>query len=315
MSGTPTTAGDYSVNVTVTDSYATSVSSSASASISSAALPVIQSASISSTTGTATQNSAYSQTFTISCSPTDAFHHATWNSLSGDSAGLTLTKNGASATVSGTPTSTGTVKLTGFAYDSYGNYKSATATITINAAPVTYPVLSSATWVNGTATFTQNTAGSTTLTFTLVDPDDGSYSYSTPKLTGNAAAGLTATCDKDGMVISGTPTTAGTAYCDVTISNHAGNKKGLEATITVNAPVEKGKLIPANCSLPQIPEYDGESNHYETLAINLDEDDDGTYTYVWTFNGNGIGYGNMYFGSDHSKPITSGSSVKGADSV
>ena len=136
ISGTPTTAGTLELSVTVTDRYNNKATSSVDISVIAAA-PVISSCSISPTTATATVGSAFSQVFTLTGTPAEAVDHYQWNNISGAAtAGLTLTKGTNTATVSGTPTTACSFTVNGFAYDSYGHYKSATATVTVSAAPI-----------------------------------------------------------------------------------------------------------------------------------------------------------------------------------
>lgn len=203
ISGTPTNAGNVTFTCTVTDSYNHVVSNSATVVISANA-PVIDSASISPSTASATVGSSFSQIFTISATPSDAFDHATWNSLSGATGGLTLTKNGAQATVSGTPTTAGSVTLTGFAYDSYGNYKPATATITISEPAPAH--VTKVTVSVSPSTGTHGVQGTWTATATCDQPDDGTYTYKWD-FNGNAN-GLKGTASGNTYTMTGAPTSA-----------------------------------------------------------------------------------------------------------
>lgn len=120
----------------------------------------------------------------------------------------------------------------------------ATATINIGGAtppPVNPAILTSAAFSPKTASFTQNSnVGTYTNTIVCDASDDGSYTYAAPKLSGNAAAGLTATISGATVTITGTPTTAGTAYCDVTVTDSYATKRGAELSITINAATPTG---------------------------------------------------------------------------
>ncbi|HCK0320626.1 TPA: hypothetical protein NQG77_000248 [Salmonella enterica subsp. enterica serovar Infantis] len=65
------------------------------------------------------------------------------------------------------------------------------------------------------------------------------------------------------------------------------------------APVEKGTIIPANCSFTAPTSFscpNGTSVDYTNgcmIELDLDEEDDGTYTYQWYCNGNGSGVGTL----------------------
>lgn len=178
LSGTPTTSGSITLTVLVIDSYGNKATSSSTVSVVAAA-PVIGSCSISPTTSTATVGTAYSQVFTLTGSPADAVDHYQWNSISGAAtAGLTLTKGTNTATVSGTPTTAGSFSVNGFAYDSYGHYKSATATVSVEAAPVETGTLIPANCsLEQLDAYTAKKAGYVECTVTVDEADDGTYQY------------------------------------------------------------------------------------------------------------------------------------------
>ncbi|EDT6682831.1 hypothetical protein UJ50_001704 [Salmonella enterica subsp. enterica] len=137
LSGTPTTSGSITLTVLVTDSYGNKATNTSTVSIADAA-PVynhLDSVSVSPSTASATAGSSFSQVFTVIPSPSDDGSYTyTWNSVSD---GLSITKNGDTATVSGVPTDAGSVTVSGFATDSYGKQHGASATITVEAATPT----------------------------------------------------------------------------------------------------------------------------------------------------------------------------------
>ncbi|WP_302421305.1 putative Ig domain-containing protein [uncultured Citrobacter sp.] len=181
LSGTPTTSGSITLTVLVTDSYGNKATSSSTVSVAAAA-PVIESCSISPTTSTATVGTAYSQVFTLTGSPSDAVDHYQWNKLSGAATdGLTLSTSAGTAAISGTPTTAGSFTLSGFAYDSQGHYKSATATITVSAAGNPAGTLIPANCSNNVPTTLDVTVGQAftqQVDLTLDGADDGTYQYS-----------------------------------------------------------------------------------------------------------------------------------------
>lgn len=126
LTGTPGTAGPFSIGVTVTDSKGATASKTFTGTIAPPPL-TITSASVSN----ATVGSAVSATFTAS----GGVPPYTWSS-SGLPAGLTLSTAGA---LSGSPTAPGTPSFTATVTDSAGTTASRTVTLTV-ALPPTPPV-------------------------------------------------------------------------------------------------------------------------------------------------------------------------------
>lgn len=313
ISGTPTTAGNLELSVTVTNSFNNKATSSVDVSVIAAA-PVISSCSISPATATATVGSAFSQVFTLTGNPADAVDHYQWNNISGAAtAGLTLTKGTNTATVSGTPTTAGGFTVNGFAYDSYGHYKSATATVTVNAAPVVLtasisPTVSNdyTTGVSSKDTCTVTTNATTPNYVWSVYIDGAKDSTQTAALTGQGTATASLTLNA-GKVHSNC-----WFQCDVTDSA-TGQSATVKSTFNiVAAPVETGTLVPANCSLEQLPAYTAKKAGWVEYTVTVDEADDGTYQYYWYANGNGTGLGNVQ--SESGASITN-TWVKGAGTV
>lgn len=285
INGVPVSAGDYTVNVEVTDSYGATATASDTGAIEEPAAPAIQSASISPKSATATQNASFTQSFTLSCTPADAFASASWNPLTGAADGLTLTKNGANATVSGVPTGSGTATLTGFVYDSYGTYKSASATITINQASPVYPTIQSASVQLTNDTATSGTAFNSTASCICTPADDGSYTYQ--YYFSGSPTGLT--IDSSTGVISGVPNVSVTTTVQVgcTVKDHS--QKAIAATkanLTVNVPTPTGNHISSVGSIS------GTTNPgHPKVGVSYTRDfvappspsDDGTYSYNWYF--------------------------------
>lgn len=138
LSGVPKTSGGFYLTVTVTDSYVNKATDESVIADAASVYNHLNSVSVSS----ATAGSAFNQVFTVIPSPADDGSYSySWNSVS---VGLTIAKNGATATVSGTPTDADNVTGSGFATDSYGKQHGSSTTITVNAAPVQDAVLTSA---------------------------------------------------------------------------------------------------------------------------------------------------------------------------
>src|SRR5437870_2266098 len=201
ISGTPTTAGTYSVTISATNSGGTG-SATLTLTIKPPA-PVITSPA----TATGQVGVAFSYQITATNNPTS--YNAT-----GLPAGLTV--NTSTGLISGTPTTAGTYSVTISATNS-GGTGSATLTLTINPAK---PVITSsltATGQVGVAFSYQITATNNPTSYNATGLPAG--------LTVNTSTGL----------ISGTPTTAGTYTLTITATN-AGGTGSATLTLTIKPP-------------------------------------------------------------------------------
>src|SRR5438477_122300 len=203
ISGTPTTAGTYSVTISATNSSGTG-SATLTLTIKPPP-PVITSA----TTASGTVGVAFSYQITATNNPTS------FNAI-----GLppVLTVNTSTGLISGTPTTACTYTVTLSATNA-GGTGSATLTLTVVNPPP--PVITSATTANGTVGV--------------------AFSYqitATNKPTSFNATGLPAglTVNTTTGVISGTPTTAG-AYTVAISASNAGGTGSATLTLTINNPV------------------------------------------------------------------------------
>jgi hypothetical protein len=201
ISGTPTTSGIFNVTITATNAGGTNAPFTLSLTVTQPK-PVINS----STTATATVNSAFSYTITATNSPTS--YNAT-----GLPSGLTV--NTTTGAISGTPTASGNSSVSLSATNS-GGTGTATLSLTVNGGK---PVITSAT----TATANKGSAFSYTITAT-----NSPTSYSATGL----PAGLTVKTSTG--VISGTPTATGSSTVTIGATNASGTGTAT-LSLTVNA--------------------------------------------------------------------------------
>jgi Putative Ig domain len=127
ISGTPTTAGSFTIPVSVHDSAAPQGSGTASPSLTvgQRAMTIASDA-----PGTATVGTAYSGTVTVS----GGNGTYTWGTVTGLPAGLTASASGATLTISGTPTTPGAATATVTASDTEPTPKTASTTVTITVS-------------------------------------------------------------------------------------------------------------------------------------------------------------------------------------
>ncbi|MGO9573660.1 MAG: beta strand repeat-containing protein [Terriglobales bacterium] len=217
ISGTPATAATSTVTLSASNSGGTG-NATLTLTIK-PAVPVITSA----TTASGTVGSAFSYQITASNTPTS--YGAT-----GLPAGLSV--NSGTGLISGTPATVGTSTVMLSATNS-GGTGSASLTLTIAAAPIPAPVITSATTASGTAgsAFSYQIAASNT---------PSSY----------GATGLPAGLSVNGTsgLISGTPTAAATST--VTLSaNNSGGTGSASLTLTINPAPAAGQLTANPASL------------------------------------------------------------------
>jgi hypothetical protein len=204
ISGTPTTAGTYSVTVTAKDTTGASGSASFNWTINSAVGNTVTVSNPGNQTGTV--GSAAS----LQVSATDSASGQTFSwSATGLPAGLSI--NSSSGLISGTPTTAGTSSVTVTAKDTTGASGSASFSWTINSKAANTVTVSKP----GSQTGTVGTAASVQMSAT----DSASGQTFTWSATG-LPAGLS--INSSSGLISGTPTTAGTSSVTVTATDTTG---------------------------------------------------------------------------------------------
>ncbi|MGC2635841.1 MAG: putative Ig domain-containing protein [Acidobacteriaceae bacterium] len=228
VTGTPTTAGTYSVVVTANDSAGhtqtatLTVTVDAGVSISTTSLPA------------GYVGSAYTQTSLAASGGAGSPYTWTWAAAAGSSLPGGLNFSGAGV-LTGTPTTSGSYSVVITAKDSAGNTGSKTFTITVGGAvSITTTSLLSG---NVNLTYTQTT-------LTATGGAGAPYTWSWVAGSGSSLpAGLTLS---SAGVISGTPTAAGTFSVIVTAKDSAGNTAQAAFSIVIEA-----QLTVTTASLPQ----------------------------------------------------------------
>ena len=172
---------------------------------------------------TATVGTAYSGTVTVS----GGKGTYTWGAVTGLPAGLKATASGATLTISGTPTATGTATVALSVHDSATPEGTGTATLTLTVSEPTLAI--------GTNAATTAKVGTTYSGTATVTGGNGTYTWAAAT---GLPAGLTTTTSAGTLTISGTPTTAGTFTVGLSASDTESPAKTVTAslTITVSAP-------------------------------------------------------------------------------
>jgi large repetitive protein len=199
------------------DSYQTSRGTSLGTAESASTLVVGTPPSITSAAGTTfTTGSAGSFTVTTSGSPNPSI------SESGGLDGLTFNDNGnGTATLSGTPTASGSFAITINASNGIAPAASQSFTLTVDAAPA----ITSA----SSTTFTTGSAGSFTVTSTG-NPNAGLSE------TGTLPTGVSFVDNGNGTAtLAGTPSVSGSFHLTITATNGVGNPASQSFTLTVDA--------------------------------------------------------------------------------
>jgi hypothetical protein len=180
---------------------------------------------------------AVNGTFTITTSGTPAVTSITLQECALP-AGLTLTPSGATATLSGTPSVSGTTNCMVVA--SSAHPEPAIQTLTINVAPGTPPAITSP----GVAPFFTNVPGTFTITTT------GMPAVSMISLTGcSLPAGLTFTPMGSTATISGSTLMAGPLLCMVTANN------GVNPPASQNLVVNVQPSVPPSFTSPMVATF------------------------------------------------------------
>ena len=226
ISGTPTAAGTETFTVTATDTLGATTSTNYSITVNPAV--ALGPASLPADT----VNVAYNQTITAS-GGTGTITLTTSN-LQGSIPGLSVPASGTgSLMISGTPTAAGTETFTVTATDTLGDTTSTNYSITVNPAVALGPASLPADTVNVAYSQTITASGGT-----------GTITLATSNLQGSIP-GLSVPASGTGsLMISGTPTAAGTETFTVTATDTLGATTSTNYSITVvpanNVPVLAG---------------------------------------------------------------------------
>ncbi len=215
ISGTPTAAGTASFTITATDFAGETVLQGYSITISSTALTL----SPSSLPGWDLNEPGYSQTVSASGGTSPYNYSVTSGALP---TGLTL--NSTSGLISGTPTAAGTAAFTITAMDFAGETVSQGYSITISSTALTLSPSSLPGWDLNQPGYNQTVSAS-----------GGTSPYTYSVTTGVLPTGLT--LNSTSGLISGTPTTSGTADFTITAQDAAGKtvQQGYSITISSTA--------------------------------------------------------------------------------
>jgi streptogramin lyase len=186
--------------------------------------------------GTALTN--YNQTLTVTGGGVP--YALTVTGFSAGTTGLTsgsITTNATAGTftINGTPLAAGAFTFTAAVTDSIGAVLNKTYTVTINPALTITPTLPQGT-AGASYLHTITVAGGSTpyTTFTVTGFSAGT--------TGLSAAAVTVNAANNTVVVSGTPTTAGTLAFTVNVSDSAGASLTRAYSITINPPLIVGSL-------------------------------------------------------------------------
>jgi hypothetical protein len=210
ISGTAPAAGTVNFSVTVQDSTGATATNSYALTVN--AIPTLGALSPAQTT----TGQSYSGTIAIS-NGTGPF---TLQSTSG-LGGLTAAISGSNVAISGTAPAAGTVNFSVTVQDSTGATATNSYALTVNAVPTL-----------GALSPTQATAGQS---YSGTIPiSNGTGAFSLQSISG--LGGLTAAISGSNVVISGTPSAAGTVNFSVTIQDSAGATATNSYALTVNAP-------------------------------------------------------------------------------
>jgi hypothetical protein len=228
ISGTPTTTGPVTVNVSVKDSLGNSAGPIAYT-INVYNPLVLPAADPNTLPSTGTVNGSYSGTIVATGGSGSGY---TWT-VTGLSDGLTSSNNGATLSITGSPTSASTVTFQASVKDSVGN-SAGPITYTINVYnPLTLPAPNPATLGEGIV----GAAYSGTVTAA-----GGSGSGYTWTVTGLPADGLNYSTNGTTLTVTGTPTSATTVTFNATVKDSVGNSSG---PIVYTIPVYNMLTLPA----------------------------------------------------------------------
>ena len=218
ITGTPTAAGTFKFTVTAADAFGDSAPQPYTIVVS---YPPVTITPASGSLTTGYTGTAYSQALTVTGGSGAGY---TWT-VAGLSDGLTSSGSGATMTISGSPTTPGTVSFTASATDNASNVSNVYSyTITVYN-PLTLPAanpstLPSAATVNAAYTGTVVASGGS-----------GNYSWTITGL----SDGLTSSGSGATLTISGTPTATGTITFNATVTDTTTTKTAGPITYTITA--------------------------------------------------------------------------------
>lgn len=215
ISGTPTTIGVYAATIRVTDNVGATASGSFQITISCPSLAITSST----TLPQGTQSSLYSFQLTNS----GGISPFTWTLTGGTlPSGVSLATSGL---ISGTPTASGTFNPQIQVADACSTPQTASNTFTLVIKPATVPL--TITTTSPLPSATQNVAYSATMSAV-----GGTAPYTWAVTAGTLPTGLSLS---SAGVISGTPTTAGSATVTIQVTDNVAATASGSFTITVNA--------------------------------------------------------------------------------
>ena len=252
LSGTPTTAGAFSLAVQVTDAAQTSATATLGLTINPAPVTITTVSPL----FTGTVGVAYAQTF----SATGGKPPYSWSIVSGSTGGLTLDPN--SGVLQGTPQNAGTFAFTVQVLDSSRIAATQNFSVTVNAPALVITVVA------------QPVTGAVGVAYNQKLPVvvNGGTQPITWTLAAGAVPGLV--FDPTTLNLSGTPTTAGSF--DLTLQ--ANDAAGLTARRTVTIPIAAAAL--GISTARQLPDIALNSSYSQTLAAT-----GGAPPYTWSATG------------------------------
>ena len=233
ISGTPTAIGSVSFNVTATDSSNNQLTKNYTLNVNAAGVTI---AFTPNSLPSANVNTPYNQSITASSSggSVTLTTNLAQNALP---AGLSYSINGDTMTISGTPTSGGSISFNVTATDSSNNQLTKSYTLTANASGATITLspssLSSGSVGTGYGQTITASGGSGSITVT--------YSVSS----GGIPAGLSFNASGNHLTISGTPTAAGSVNFAVTAHDTSGDVTTQNYTLTVSGSASPPPSPPA----------------------------------------------------------------------
>lgn len=266
---------------------------------------------ISPATSSATVGTAYSQLFTTTCQEGDDGSYSYSWSASGSTSGMSLDNATiANPTLSGTPTTSGSITLTVLVTDSYGNKATSSSTVSI-ATGAAHATSGTVSLSNSSATVGSAFSCTASL-IDLVEPDDGTYTYAW-SFNGDSN-GLTFDNIKSKTpTISGTPTTATSLPVRCSVKDSYGNYATITPeSIVISAATPTGINITGDSAVIHAGNQSTYSTHGKPYSRNWwvtiadssggSVTDDGTLTYLWYWIDNTTGTG-LVFDPDNAANI------------
>ena len=217
LTGTPTTAGTYSITIKVVDSKGNSDTVTCTV--------IVIASPVTLDCGTCGSiNTSVGATYSATLTASGGTAPYTYSLVSGSSLPPGLTLNSSTGKISGTPTTAGTYTFTSKVVDSKGNSDTATCTIVVSAPPLDLAC--------GTCGNTKAEKGKVYSSTLKATGGTGPYTYTIS--TGSLPAGITLSSSTG--VISGTPTTPGTYTFTSKVTDSKGKTDTATCTIVVVAP-------------------------------------------------------------------------------